>query len=149
MRHPGKWEDAEKNIKEFFNLQQIYENINVIPAITVSALNAYNVPDVFTYFSQYNVEPFIILVQWPRYYCVNVLPEQIKPLVAERLNDIKFDAIVKLMYTNPKAHDQTRNLTPWQEFKFWTKEKDLYRKENFIETFSDMGTILLEHGEWL
>ena len=149
MRHPGKWEDAEKNIKEFFNLQQSHENINVIPVITVSAINAYNVPDVFEYFSQYNVDPFIILVQWPHYYCINVLPEKIKPMVAERLNDRKFDAIVNLMNTRPVVHDLTRNLTPWEEFKFWTKEKDLYRKENFIETFSDIGTILLEYGEWL
>jgi hypothetical protein len=69
--------------------------------------------------------------------------------VAERLNDRKFDAIVNLMNTSPKTHDQTRNLTPWQEFKFWTKEKDAYRKENFIETFSDIGQLLIEHGEWL
>jgi hypothetical protein len=47
------------------------------------------------------------------------------------------------------AQDPTRNLTPWQEFKFWTKEKDLYRKENFIETFDGIGSLLVEYGEWL
>jgi len=149
LRHPGKWEVAQKNIDVFFNLRSECPTINVVPVITVSALNVWYVDEVFEYFiSTYNTEPFIILVQTPRYYCVNVLPEQIKTIVAERLNSKKFEAIVNLMNTIPKAQDPTRKLTPWEEFKFWTKEKDLYRKENFIQTFSGLGTLLLEHGEW-
>jgi hypothetical protein len=150
MRHPGKWEVAQKNIDVFFNLRTECPSINVVPVITVSALNVWYVDEVFEYFiSTYNTEPFIILVQWPKYYCVNVLPNQIKPIVAERLSNTKFEAIVNLMNTEPLAQDPTRNLTPWQEFKFWTKEKDLYRKENFIETFDGIGSLLVEYGEWL
>jgi MoaA/NifB/PqqE/SkfB family radical SAM enzyme len=150
MRHPGKWEVAQKNIDVFFNLRTECPSINVVPVITVSALNVWYVDEVFEYFiSTYNTEPFIILVQWPKYYCVNVLPNQIKPIVAERLSNTKFEAIVNLMNTEPSAQDPTRNLTPWQEFKFWTKEKDLYRKENFIETFDGIGSLLVEYGEWL
>ena len=150
LRHPGKWEVAQKNIDIFFNLRSECPTINVVPVVTVSALNVWYVDEVFEYFiSTYNTEPFIILVQAPRYYCVNVLPEQIKTIVAERLNSKKFEAIVNLMNTIPKAQDPTRKLTPWGEFKFWTKEKDLYRKENFIETFDGIGSLLVEHGEWL
>ena len=38
--------------------------------------------------------------------------------------------------------------TPWEEFKFWTKEKDLYRKEDFISTFNELGQLLLKYNEW-
>jgi len=151
MRHPGKWEVAQKNIDAFFNLKNGYPTINVIPVITVSALNVWYVNEVFEYFSTYSVEPFIILVQWPSYYCVNVLPNSIKSMVEQRLmsfNNSKFGAIINLMNTEPKVFSPKQNLTPWQEFKFWTKEKDLYRNENFIKTFDGIGTLLEEHGEW-
>jgi MoaA/NifB/PqqE/SkfB family radical SAM enzyme len=151
MRYPGKWEDAQQNINAFFNLTNFNNNINVVPVVTVSALNVWNVHDVFEYFTAYGVEPFIILVQWPQYYCVNVLPDKIKPIVESHLrsfNNSKFDAIIKLMYTEPKAYRTAGQLTPWEEFKFWTKEKDEYRKENFIDTFEVIGNILTEYKEW-
>jgi sulfatase maturation enzyme AslB (radical SAM superfamily) len=148
LRHPGKWEDAEHNIKEFFNLEYTNTNITVVPVVTVSALNVWNISEVFDYFANYNTEPFIILVQWPLYYCVNVLPDNIKPLVEQKLNSYhnsKFDAIVNLMKTVPKT---TLPQTLWQQFKFWTKEKDAYRKENFVETFPAIGQLLISHNQW-
>lgn len=151
LRHPGKWADAEKNINSFFSLKADHPNINVIPVITVSALNAYNVTDVFEYFTAYGVEPFIILVQWPQYYCVNVLPDSIKFMIEAKLRqdgNPKFDSIIKLMYTEPKNYQRNSTLTPWEEFKFWTKEKDAYRNESFIDTFTDIGELLLDNKEW-
>ena len=151
MRHPGKWETAEKNIKEFLNLEYTNTTITIVPVVTVSALNVWNISDVFDYFANYNIEPFIILVQWPSYYCVNVLPEKIKPLVEQKLNSYgnpKFNVIVNLMNTLPKSSNPTEVLTLWQQFKFWTKEKDAYRKENFINTFPEIGRLLINHNEW-
>jgi MoaA/NifB/PqqE/SkfB family radical SAM enzyme len=151
MRHPGKWSVAEKNLSDFFSLTNEHANINVVPVITVSALNVWNISDVFDYFIKYNVEPFIILVQWPSYYCVNVLPDSIKPMVEQRLrslNNTKFDAIINLMNTEPRQFAPQRGLTPWEEFKFWTKEKDAYRDENFITTFNEIGQLLVNHNEW-
>jgi hypothetical protein len=150
MRHPGKWEDAQHNINEFFKLEKL-GHINVIPVVAVSALNVWNVNDVFEYFRQYNVEPFIILVQWPQYYCVNVLPNSIKPIVGKYLqsfNNKKFDSVINLLNTQPTKYAKTSTLTPWEEFKFWTKEKDEYRNENFINTFNEIGKLLIEHNEW-
>ena len=149
MRHPGDWSVAENNLKEFFALQS--DKINVIPVVTVSALNVWNLPDVFEYFKPYGVEPFIIMVQWPQYYCVNVFPDSIKPYIATHLNKYnnpKFEPIINLMNTVPKTYQQNSKLTPWEEFKFWTKEKDLYRKENFLVTFTEIGSIIEEYKEW-
>jgi MoaA/NifB/PqqE/SkfB family radical SAM enzyme len=151
MRHPGKWTDAQDNINDFFKLKNPNNNINVVPVVTVSALNVWNVHDVFEYFTAYNVEPFIILVQWPQYYCVNVLPNSIKPIVEAHLRSFKnpkLDAIINLMYTEPKTYRKDSALTPWEEFKFWTREKDAYRNESFTDTFDVLGEILIEHKEW-
>jgi MoaA/NifB/PqqE/SkfB family radical SAM enzyme len=151
MRHPGKWDIAEKNIKILHALTQEHSSINIVPVITVSALNVWNINEVFDYFKQYNTDPFLILVQWPSYYCVNVLPTSIKPLVEQRLksfNNTKFDALINLMYTEPTKFSDFKDVTPWDEFKFWTKEKDMYRNENFITTFNEMGKLLLEKNEW-
>lgn len=149
LRHPGAWADVQKNIQSFFDLEYSNSYITVQPVITVSALNVWNVQDVFDYFKQYRVEPFIILVQNPKYYCVNVLPDSIKPRLTQRLQDYnnpKFQGLVNLINTN--AYQPARHDTAWKEFKFWTKEKDSYRKENFIETFEEFGKILCDLGEW-
>lgn len=149
MRHPGDWNDVVKNLKDLFDLEYSNQRITIQPVITVSALNVWNVNDVFEYFKQYNVEPFIILVQWPSYYCVNVLPDSIKPVLIERLsshNNTKFESIINLIKTTPTSYNN--QLSPWNEFKFWTKEKDAYRHESFIDTFDEIGQLLLAHSEW-
>ena len=152
MRHPGDWKVAENNIKEFIQLSKNFHNVGIVPVITVSALNIWNVVDIFMYFWFNEIEPFIIMVQWPNYYCVNVLPEKIKLLVQEKLINSfvseKFEPLIKLMYTEPTKYNKISDLTPWEEFKFWTKEKDEYRNENFIKTFSEFGNLLIEHNEW-
>lgn len=149
IRHPGDWNDAQKNIDSFFELEYNNENITVQPVITVSALNVWNVQDVFDYFSRYKVEPFIIMVQNPKYYCVNVLPDSVKPIITEKLlgyNNPKFQGLINLINTEPRR--SLKYSKAWDEFRFWTKEKDAYRKENFIETFEEFGKILCDLGEW-
>jgi hypothetical protein len=72
-------------------------------------------------------------------------------LVEQRLksfNNSKFDALIKLIYTEPTKFSNFKDITPWDEFKFWTKEKDMYRNENFINTFNEIGKLLLEKNEW-
>ena len=145
MRYPGNWNSVQKNLNVFFDLEHSNKTITVQPVITVSALNVWNVQDVFDYFLPYNVEPFIILVQWPKYYCVNIFPESIKPLIANRLqqyNNTKFDPIINLLNTVPD------NLTYWDQFKFWTREKDTYRNEKFTETFKEISNHLIMANEW-
>jgi MoaA/NifB/PqqE/SkfB family radical SAM enzyme len=151
MRHPGKWPVAQQNIDTFFKLTEQHNSINVIPVITVSALNVWYLDEVFDYFKQYDVEPFIIMAQTPDYYCVNVLPKKIKKLVEEKLkqlNNPKFDAIIKLMYTPIRFKSFTFKRAGWKEFKFWTKEKDAYRNENYIDTFEEFGQLLIKYNEW-
>ena len=60
IRHPGNWDEAEKNIKELIAFSQQYASINLKPVITVSALNVWYINEVFEYFEQYNIIPFII-----------------------------------------------------------------------------------------
>ena len=151
MRHPGDWTVVERNLKDFFQLEYASKTLTIKPVITVSALNVWHVPEVFDYFTRYNIEPFIILVQWPKYYCVNVYPESVRSKIAQHLKDtgnVAFDPIINLMNTAPNVMDKSLGKTPWEEFKFWTKEKDEYRKESFVETFSDVGNILVEQSLW-
>ena len=151
IRHPGNWDEAEKNIKELIAFSQQYASINLKPVITVSALNVWYINEVFEYFEQYNIIPFIIMVQWPSYYCVNVFPSTIKLEIEARLRKLNRPAIlpiIGLLNSQPKIFKMYELKTPWEEFKFWTKEKDLYRKEDFISTFNELGQLLLKYNEW-
>tara|TARA_R110000868_G_scaffold348685_1_gene609865 strand:- start:166 stop:603 length:438 start_codon:yes stop_codon:yes gene_type:complete len=145
MRHPGKWESVEKILSDFFTLEHnaSNNNITVQPVITVSALNILSLPSVFDYFKQYNVKPFLILVQWPKYYCVNVLPESVRPEVEAVLmqyDSAEFAPVINLLNT-PRYES-------WDKFKFWTQAKDDYREEDFVNTFPEMAHLLSKHNEW-
>jgi organic radical activating enzyme len=151
MRHPGKWEVAEKNIQDLLDLEHTHSCVHIVPVVTVSALNVWYINEIFEYFKPKGLDPFIILVQWPSYYCVNVFPDLIKSKVEQHLKSFGnplFDPIIKLMNTESKQYSRRSTLTPWEEFKFWTKEKDQYRSENFIETFPEIGQLLINHQEW-
>jgi len=151
IRHPGKWDLVEHNIQDLMFLSQQNNNINIVPVITVSALNVWYINEVFEYFKVIRLQPFIILAQWPSYYCVNVFPETIKLLIETRLrsfNNPIFDSVINLMLTTPKKYSKLSTLFPWEEFKFWTREKDAYRGENFIKTFPELGQLLIEYNEW-
>jgi hypothetical protein len=154
MRHPSKWEEVEKNVKRLIGISfKSKFRINVVPVVCVSALNVWNFHEVFTYFKKYNITPFIILVQWPSYYCVNVIPDSVKIKLIEHLEkvtDAPTVAIINLLKTQPKLFDESQlNVdTPWDEFKFWTKEKDLYRNEDYVTMFPEYGKILIDHGVW-
>jgi radical SAM protein with 4Fe4S-binding SPASM domain len=151
MRHPGKWEVSQVNVKDLIVLEHECHNVHVVPVITVSALNVWYINEIFDYFKPLGLDPFIIMVQWPQYYCVNVLPEDIKLAVAEHLqsfNNPAFDSIIKLMNTEPRPYSKRSTLSPWEEFKFWTREKDAYRKEDFIATFPGIGKLLVANGHW-
>jgi sulfatase maturation enzyme AslB (radical SAM superfamily) len=150
LRHPGDWDTVSKNLQEFFELEYSNTNITIQPVITVSALNVWYVQEVFDYFSKYNVTPFIILVQWPNYYCVNVFPDSVKTLIEQHLrsfNNPNYNAIINLMNTTPSKYSNTAK-SSWDEFKFWTKEKDAYRNENFIQVFDEIGKLLIKHNQW-
>jgi len=143
LRHPGRWHTVERNIQQFFELEHANTTITVQPVVTVSALNILSLPGVFEYFKQYNVEPFIILVQWPGYYCVNVLPESVRDEISARLAshcNPKFQPVIDLL--------NTPRFEPWERFKFWTQAKDQYRAENFATVFVELAELLKAHGYW-
>lgn len=151
MRHPGNWDAAVNTLKDLFALQTENQYISIQPVVTVSALNVWDVPEIFAYFQDYGVTPFIILVQWPSYYCVNVLPHSVQPIVAHHLEQYgnpEFNSIISLMKTTPKTFREGSATSPWEEFKFWTRAKDSYRNEDFLTTFKEIGSVLIEKNEW-
>jgi len=148
MRFPGDWEQVDKNIKRFIAYEHREPGrVKLIPVICVSAMNVWNFDDVYNYFKKFQITPFTILVQWPYYYCVNVLPDTVKQKVKTRLQsmtDIPVDAIINLMETEPRIYDPQTFSSPWDEFNFWLKEKDIYRQQNFKDTFPEYSKILYE-----
>jgi len=164
MRHPADWKIVYNNLHDFISLEkQSNYSVSIVPVICVSAINVWDFHEVFEQFVKFKlfndieITPFVILVQWPSYYCVNVIPDTIKPIVKEHLESKaeligkhNVTSIVKLLETKSKLFDESQlNVdTPWEEFKFWTKEKDLYRNEDYVTIFPEYGKILTDHGVW-
>ena len=164
LRHPADWKQVYNNLKDFINLEsESNYSVSIVPVICVSAINVWDFYEVYEQFVKFKmfydieIKPFIILVQWPSYYCVNVIPDTVKPIVkehleskAELIGEENVTSIINLLETEPKLFDESQlNVdTPWDEFKFWTKEKDLYRNEDYVTMFPEYGKILLDHGVW-
>ena len=81
----------------------------------------------------------------PSYYDIQFLPTTIKEKIIEKLSSYKDDD--KKLQFIINMLNQPENLEHWDQFKFWTREKDLYRKESFFETFPEFYKICHEYDD--
>jgi hypothetical protein len=72
-----------------------------------------------------------------------VLPESVRhdvEAVLKQYNVPEFAPVINLLNTARKES--------WDKFKFWTRAKDDYREEDFLDTFPEMAQLLSKHNEW-
>jgi MoaA/NifB/PqqE/SkfB family radical SAM enzyme len=148
MRFPAKWSEALENMNKAKLLEKQHHDIHISWCITISLLNIYSVPEIleehkknFSSFGSY-----LNLVHWPNYFNLNIMPNDIKSKVIERLESI------------PKYHENmwyhhipgvinfikngNYNEKLWNEFLNKIKIHDKYRNQDFSKTFPEYSRIL-------
>ena len=135
-RHPAKWKDAILTFNKIKDAAwQIPVQFQII--CTISALNVYYLNDIIIEFKNMKLPYFLNTLSDPDYYDLRYLPIEIKQQLIERVgNQFEELKFVKNMLAQPTDNNQ------WELFKFWTKEKDLYREESFKDTFPEYYTLL-------
>ena len=105
---------------------------------TVSTLNVWYLPEILKTFDGWNkTNVFLNILENPTYYNIKNIPPDIKELIEGKLkSDPRFDSIIGFM--NSVQYDQKQ----WESFKFWTKQKDDYRNNNFQFTFPEYHSII-------
>jgi len=82
---------------------------------------------------------FLNIVTQPDYYDMRHLPEPVKEEVIKKLLTIKDQTEITPIINILKS---TGDPVQWQQFKFWTQEKDEYRGEAFKNTFPELDKII-------
>jgi hypothetical protein len=140
-RHPGKWKNLLDNID---NLRSYPWTVPVdfYSICTVSNLNIFYIPEILDELDKLNLPSFLNNVFGPPYYDITHLPSAIKLKIINKLkvyhNITKIQFLINML-------GATENLDHWQQFKFWTREKDAYRKENFSTVYPEFYKILKEY----
>ena len=77
IRYPSKWDIIDKNMKTLYELQDSH-NIKVSVHCTVQILNILDLVNLLDYLSQYNIFPFLNLLNHPKHYNIKVLHKEQK-----------------------------------------------------------------------
>lgn len=142
-RHPGKWEDLLENIAVIKSYPWETDT-KFLSICTVSNINVYYLPETLDELDRLELPSFLNNVFGPEYYNIEHLPTKIKEKIISKLssyrNRSKLDFVLNML-------SAPENLTHWEEFKYWTKEKDSYRKENFAEVCPEYYEIIKDYDQ--
>jgi MoaA/NifB/PqqE/SkfB family radical SAM enzyme len=142
-RHPASWEDLLTNIE---NLRTYNWSIpaKFYTICTVSNLNIFYIPEILTELKKLELPCFLNVLDVPEYYNISYLPNGIKNSIIKKLEKYEFINEIQFL-VNVLRRDE--DLNSWEQFKFWTREKDLYRKENFKQTYPEFYKVIKEYDE--
>jgi len=141
IRHPGNWETVLENLDYIRTTLPTECKIPVMAfaICTVSILNVFYLPEIITEFARLQLDWFLNIVTQPDYYDMRHLPEPVKEEVIKKLLTIKDQTEITPIINILKS---TGDPVQWQQFKFWTQEKDEYRGEAFKNTFPELDKII-------
>ena len=95
-----------------------------------------------------DISVYLNLVHGPDWFNISKMPDNLKNVIRQRLSDLKqnswittdaasqIDGIINFMNTN------TFDNKTWEDFFYKLGLHDNYRKENYYETFPEMGELI-------
>lgn len=144
IRHPGKWDQVEQNIYWFHTELRRYldkrQLFTLLPSVTVSILNIYYLPELLTWFKDnLGLDAHLNIATNPHWYNIKNLPSDVKQAVVKKYKQYNIEQLEPILGFMENGQ---QDLESWEEFKFWTRAKDEYRKESFAETFPEFYEII-------
>jgi sulfatase maturation enzyme AslB (radical SAM superfamily) len=137
LRWPCKWDEVEENVKNLIKIRDAGTfDCYVMGSYTVSTLNILQVDEMIDWYNNMlgptgNI--FSNIVNFPEHMTIRLLPDYVKDVIKSRIN-----------YPDAKNYLDVSPYSPlwWKRFIIWTKRMDLYRNQDFKETFPDMYEII-------
>ena len=145
LRHPAEWSKVYENIKWFIELRDSKKiELSLLPAITVTAINVYDVAQLITNIKQeFGLNPFLILAGEPGYFSIKHIPKEIADKIIEHLNGFELEELTPII----NSLQTTTNIELWPWFKKITSIIDKYRGESFADTFPEYYKLLMSMNE--
>ena len=142
-RHPGKWDEVLDTVRvvKTYPWQVPTKFLSIC---TVGALNVYYLPEILEELERLELPSFLNNVFAPSYYCIEHLPAPVKEKIVQKLLTYKDRSKVQFVINMLQS---TEDLTNWNSFKYWTREKDAYRKESFAKVCPEYYEIITEYDK--
>jgi sulfatase maturation enzyme AslB (radical SAM superfamily) len=139
LRYPGIWSEAEENIHGMVNLKNTLDcDVYTMGGLTISAMNCYDVDEVYSWMKTVMGDVYVNMVQSPDYLAVHILPETVKQAIREHTKHQETLGYLDISPSNPKN---------FSEFIMWMKRQDSYRNQSFAKTFPEYFEHLQQY--WL
>tara|TARA_Y100001938_G_C8100060_1_gene441029 strand:- start:7396 stop:8523 length:1128 start_codon:yes stop_codon:yes gene_type:complete len=94
IRYPSNWKNIEKQLKSFIDM-----NVSLQVHTTVQIHNIMHLPEIFNYFDQYNIDPYLNILNHPDYLNVRVLPYEqklkVKKILEPYIHKPKVEGLLK------------------------------------------------------
>ena len=177
LRHPGKWEEVEKNLDFYYELHNSNYPVNVQITHTVTALNVMYMPEFYEYFKNRwpNFNIWNNIAHYPKWLTCAVLPTSAKKEITKKLQAYNFghyrseiDSLIDYMNTplfsngssvpdNIKSRfnnerllmmDQRNIEKKYDTFKNQIAGRDVYRQESFTEVFPELHELLKDSYDY-
>lgn len=139
IRYPTNWSLVEENLDKFFNLQN--ENKCVLQIhITVQIYNILYLNDLLDWLLNKDINNiYFNILNHPEYLNIRVLPKNLKTKAIKNLKNYthleKINGVISYMQKEDKS-----NLL--NDFKNYTMELDIYRKENCKKVLPEIGSLV-------
>ena len=140
-RHPAVWEEVEENVNKFISAKNASKTEWLLSAcISISAFNVYYFFETFEHYASKGMGIYVNMVH--DHHGIKVLPQELKQLIADRLNTFESkylpkqwkndrDMIVRHLFNTASSKDEWINF--WSELEM----RDTIRKESFKEIFPE------------
>lgn len=107
LRFPAKWEEADKNLKFYKQLQSTtVPKLELTIMHTLSLFNIGYVSEILEYGEEQKVSVFLNLLEFPRYYNFFDAPVLVKEWIMERIQGIK-NPVIQEIYNQLNKHQST------------------------------------------
>lgn len=147
MRYLAKWDEVKTNMQQALAFKNEYPNLNLSWCVTLSSINMFYLPEILdAYYKEYTAFGlYLNLVHSPTHFNASTLPAQIKTAIVERLNKIdksyehawhQLPGIIGFI-----EHGKYDELN-WKTFVKTIDTHDVYRSQNFYETFKEYGQLI-------
>lgn len=138
LRWPATWDTVERNINDMLNLPNEMNtefSFVVSPCCTIN--NVYYIDEVIEWANRTVGHSYINMVADPNYLAAHIAPQSVKQAI---LDHVKSPEVRGFLQIKPYNEHE------WKKWLIWTKRQDLYRKQNFAETFPEFYKII--QADW-
>jgi MoaA/NifB/PqqE/SkfB family radical SAM enzyme len=143
IRHPGKWSEVLDTV-DYLKTTKFGVPTMVFTICTVSILNVYYLPEIIKEFQRLRLDYFLNIVTDPDYYFIKNLPSAVKEVIQQKLLSVNTNSQIGSIINLLKLEQDKEH---WEQFKFWTREKDAYRKEQFSTVFPEFYKLIKTYDD--